>query len=266
MKQMNNYISEKLHINKDSKFTTGDVNMFDHTYKDIYELVDDLNEFFGDKLVKPIKVVNTKVVFRPDGPFGNSGIYVKEHFTIEFKHSATKIRCGLRSDTGLHLQLIFKLISGKVKYGWMMPTNQCPEYHFGRSNFLEWLIDIVKIEEQKALAQYFNLDEYITEKLHISKDIKTDNTMRKGITVINSGGVKFKVIDFISCNESDAELIKFLSEWDETDTWSAAIKSPTELQYFTKKNYEYLIAVKRGDKSQVFYFGGENKGLRYAED
>ena len=155
MKDINNYILEKLHLSKDIDSS----NILDKVYKDIYELVEDLNNYLNQDLAKPIKIVNTEVCFRPDSPYGRNGVYVKEHFMIEFNYSATRIRFGYRErDYGLVMQFIYYNPNqrSKYSYGYMRKEDG---YKFGQDNFLEWLKKPKEIKLKRVIKDYFRLND-----------------------------------------------------------------------------------------------------------
>ena len=156
MKTINKYIVEKLHINKD----TVSVHKLeiDAVFNSMSELADALNSYFSEKLSKPIKVVKSEVVFRPDGPYSKSGRYVGEHFMVEFKNTPSKIRFGIREDTGIQMQVIYKnTFSNKVSYGDLYPDNFTTQCHLGKDNFLSWLTDSKNAKEFNSILGYFNL-------------------------------------------------------------------------------------------------------------
>jgi len=156
MKNINKFIIEKLKLTKgiNSKMP------LDKVFNDIYELVDALNRYFDDSLKKPIKVIPTEICFRPTGPYGNSGVYVKEHFIIEFKKTGTRIRFGYREkDYGLVMQFIYEKLarssgSKKYSYGDMRTFDG---YKFGKDNFLQWLLNPENERLKGVIVDYFNL-------------------------------------------------------------------------------------------------------------
>jgi hypothetical protein len=157
MKNINKFIIEKLKLTKgiNSKMP------LDKVFNDIYELVDALNRYFDDSLKNPIKVIKSEVVFRPDGPYGNSGVYVKEHFIIEFKKTGTRIRFGYRQkDYGLVMQFIYENLtrSGGKKYSYG-DMRKFDGYKFGKDNFLQWLLNPENEKLKRVIIDYFNLKE-----------------------------------------------------------------------------------------------------------
>ena len=145
------HITEKLHLNKDMD----NKHPLDRIFKDIYELVDALNNYLDQDLAKPIKIINSEVCFRPDGPYGHNGVYVKEHFIIEFKYSATKIRFGNQRNYGLVMQFIYR-DGNKPSYGYMRKQDG---YKFEKDNFLEWLKNPENKKTSKPIIDYFRLED-----------------------------------------------------------------------------------------------------------
>lgn len=144
MKTINEYLLSK------NKSKVDD--LLNKNYKDIYELVDDLNIYLEDRLKKPIKVVKTETKFRPMSPYNNDGIIVQEHFMIEFNDTSSRVRFG-NFGGDLMMQSIFRDWKGKPDYGTI--TRYRP-YKYG-TNFLEWLIGLK--DKWTYVIEMFKLDE-----------------------------------------------------------------------------------------------------------
>lgn len=151
-------ISEKLIINKDSRFEF-DKTLLDKKFSSMDELAEAFYEYFGSTLAEPIKVVKTEVVFRPVSQYSKDGRFVKDHFIIKFNTTPSQIRFGLRRDTGLQMQIMYKdPINGKIHYGNLIPNNYTTQYHFG-DNFLEWLTNSKNKKEFSIFLKYFKIEE-----------------------------------------------------------------------------------------------------------
>jgi len=150
MKDLNIYVTEKLRINKDSNIKYP----LDKVFKNIYELVDALNSYF-DNLKKPIKVIKTETLFKPIGPYNKDGLYVNDHFMIEFSNSPTKIRFGYNSKYGLTMQFIYR-DGDKPSYGYMRKFDA---YKFGEDNFLDWLKNPNEKNTKRPIMNYFGIEE-----------------------------------------------------------------------------------------------------------
>lgn len=124
--------------------------LLDKKYNDVNELVDDLNVFFEGTLKKPIKVIKTKVVFRPKSMYSKDGIQVTDHFVIEFVNTKTKIRCGHFHGT-LMMQEVYKDYKGNNAYGTITRFNG---YEYGE-NFLEWLNSLNKETKWQSIVKLF---------------------------------------------------------------------------------------------------------------
>ena len=136
MRKINNYIVEKLKLNKDTKDVSG-INILNQVFDTTEELVEALNDYFDDKLIKPIKVIKTEARFKPIGPFTKDGIYVQDHFEIRLKGTEPKLRFGFHRNYGLMSQFMFKDYKGSTMYGSMRKYDA---YKLGKENFLEWLL------------------------------------------------------------------------------------------------------------------------------
>ena len=143
MKPLNEYLlsKNKKHIEKE---------LLDKRYTNVDDLVDDLNEYFGDNLKKPIKVVKSNVVFKPIGEYTKDGIWVEDHFMIEFNNISTRIRFGYHRSYGLMSQVIYLTWKGKNDYGDLYRNG----YQFGKDNFLEW----IKSHPNKRTRELFNIE------------------------------------------------------------------------------------------------------------
>ena len=126
--------------------------LLDKCYTDVYELVDDLNIWFSERLKKPIKVIKTDIVYRPISFFNNDGIHVINHFTVEFNDTTSKLRFGI-FNKDLMMQEIFKSFKGNTKYGTLTRFNG---YKFG-TNFLDWLNELNKESEWSTAVKLFKL-------------------------------------------------------------------------------------------------------------
>lgn len=155
MINISNYIFEKLKINKD----INDISILDKVFKDVYELVDTLNIYFRYDLEKPIKVINSEVCFRPINSNSNDGVYVREHFVIEFKNSKTKIRfgCNMANDK-LVMQFVYYNPNPRGKYAYGHMRNE-DGYRFGKYNFLEWLKNPLRESLKRITYNQFKIED-----------------------------------------------------------------------------------------------------------
>ena len=110
-----------------------------------------------------------------------------------------------------------------------------------------------------------NINKYILEKLHITKDLKTKDKMAKGVKIVNTENVVFTIEDFISCDEPEEKLINFIINHKSLRYWENEIdvkRKKFNHNLFNPNDYDYLISI----NGNICYFGGKNKLLKYVED
>lgn len=119
------------------------------------------------------------------------------------------------------------------------------------------------------------IGKYIIEKLHINTDLKLPgHELKKGIKIVakkDDMTDEYIVTDFISCEEDEQKLIKFIEEWDKYRIWYNNIVGAKRKSFydFDPDEYECLVACKdcrrNNDKTYVFTYGGKNVTLHIDE-
>ena len=142
----------------------------DNSFNDIYEVVDCLNDYFGDKLEYPIEVNEKHIRLYHLYKDSQSDLPLCENFIVEFKKmkiykwsdkpdTIFRIRCGNKWKGGLVMQACwFRSYLGpydveKHEEDYGLPS---APYKYG-TNFLEWLCKLKRIGDYEELIKLFEM-------------------------------------------------------------------------------------------------------------
>lgn len=142
MKNLNTYITEKILINKDIKIP----HKLDKIYDNIDELVDDLNDYFGNQLEEQIKVIRKSTKFTSSVKLFAS-CTVRDYFIIKLKDVDAIFQFGKIFNDELISQCILKDYKGKADV-WHT-------YKFKKDNFYKWICQ--DKQEEYSMKEFFNI-------------------------------------------------------------------------------------------------------------